>query len=375
MVGWGLLGHIVPIYPLYALLFADTGLSAAEISGLFLIWSSVGIAAEVPFGALADRFSRRGSMVAGAALQALGYVLWTSLPGFPGFAAGFVLWGLGSALVSGSREALLYDGLAAVGAEKCYARVNGLVISAGFVAQLPAAGLATVLFSAGGYPLAGWTSVGCCLATALFATRLPEPPRQESEESYVATLRDGLSEVTALPVVRDAALAAALFGGLDAFEEYFPLMARDWAVPTELIPPAMALTALAGAVGSALGGPAARLRTWTLGLVLGVAGVALGVAAVLRVPWGLALIVGFYGLYRAVLVVVDSRLQERIEGSSRATVTSVAALGVEVAALLVYAAWALGESLAVAVLVVVLAGLVPRLLRARSGVRAPRSWA
>jgi predicted MFS family arabinose efflux permease len=373
MVGWGLLADLVPIYPLYALMFADTGLSAAEISGLFLIWSGVGITAEVPFGALADRFSRRSSMVAGAGLQALAYVVWTATPGFPGFAAGFVLWGLGGALVSGSQEALLYDGLAAAGAEEHYARINGWVTSAGFLAQLPAAAVATVLFEAGGYQLVGWISVAGCAATALLTSRLPEPPRQDSDDSYFATLEDGLSEVTARPVVRDAALAAALFGGLDAFEEYFPLVARDWAVPTQLIPGAMALTALAGAAGSALGGPAARLRTWALGLVLAVAGAALGVAALLRAPWGLAVIVVFYGLYRAVLVVVDSRLQERIEGSSRATVTSVASLGVEIAALLVYAAWALGESLAVAVLFVVMAGLVPRLLRARTGQRGPRS--
>ncbi len=48
MVGWALLADTVPLYPLYALLFADTGLSDAEISALFVIWSVVGIAAEVP---------------------------------------------------------------------------------------------------------------------------------------------------------------------------------------------------------------------------------------------------------------------------------------------------------------------------------------
>src|SRR5687767_13885127 len=116
MVGWGLLADVVPIYPLYALLSADTGLSDGEISGLFLIWSAVGITAEVPLGALADRCSRRSSMVAGALFQGLGYVLWASLPGFAGFAAGFVLWGVGGALVSGAQEALLYDGLVAAGA-------------------------------------------------------------------------------------------------------------------------------------------------------------------------------------------------------------------------------------------------------------------
>ncbi|MGH8909648.1 MAG: MFS transporter, partial [Egibacteraceae bacterium] len=110
-------------------------MSDAEISSLFILWSAVGMAAEVPSGALADRFSRRGALVASSVLQALGYVLWLTLPGFPAFAAGFVLWGLGGALVSGALEALLYDGLAAVGAEDRYALVQGRVTAVGLLSQ------------------------------------------------------------------------------------------------------------------------------------------------------------------------------------------------------------------------------------------------
>ena len=92
-------------------MFAEKGLSDGQISALFLIWSAVGIIAEVPTGAIADRFSRRGALAAGSVPAGLGYALWILLPGFPGYAAGFVLWGLGGALASGSLEALLYDGL------------------------------------------------------------------------------------------------------------------------------------------------------------------------------------------------------------------------------------------------------------------------
>ena len=34
---WALEGDLVPIYPLYALLFADSGLSDVEISALFAL--------------------------------------------------------------------------------------------------------------------------------------------------------------------------------------------------------------------------------------------------------------------------------------------------------------------------------------------------
>ena len=175
-----LLADTIPLYPLYALLFADAGLSDGQTSSLFLIWSTVAVVAEVPSGALADRFSRRTALVASGVLQAAGYGLWITVPGYGAFAAGFVVWGLGGAFASGALEALLYDGLASVGGASHYPRLYGRVTAAGLLTQLPTAVAATLLFATGGYPLVGWASVACCLAAAAVATRLPEAPRERS---------------------------------------------------------------------------------------------------------------------------------------------------------------------------------------------------
>ncbi len=362
---WALFSYLVPIYPLYAVFFADTGLSGAEISLLFVIWSAVGIVAEVPSGALADRFSRRWSLVAASVLQAVGYVVWVTAPEFAGFAVGFVLWGLGGALISGAFEALLYDGLAAAGEQERFARVNGWVTATGLLSELPAAAAASWLFSVGGYVLAGWVSVGVCLVGAAVASLFPEPVRDESDEDelgYFATLRVGVREAAAHPGARAMVIAAAVLGGLDAFEEYFPLMAHGWGVSSGLVPLAMVGIPLAGAAGAAVGG----VMRWRPGMpawVLGAAMVLLLVSGLWRQPWGLALVAVFYGLYRAVLVVVEARLQDSIEGPARATVTSVAGIGVEVAAFGVYGAWALGGVVAVALLFLVVAVALPGLAR------------
>lgn len=317
----------------------------------------------MPTGALADRFSRRVNLVAAGLLQAAGFALWTALPSFAVFAAGFVLWGLGGALASGAVEALLYDGLRAAGHEHRYVRVSGQVTAAGLLAQVPAAVAAALLFPLGGYPLVGWVSVAVCLAAAALAARLPEvrtAPGGGNEEDddgsgYFATLRDGVREAAGRPAVRTAALVLAALAGLDAVEEYFPLLVHDWGVPTALNPAATLVITVGGAAGAALAARAGRFAGWGLAGLMLAAGLALAAAAALDRPAGIVLVAVFYGLYRLVLVVADACLQAVIDGAARATVTSVAALATELSALLLFAAWALGGAWCVAVLTVGLA--------------------
>ena len=365
----------MPLYPLYALLFADAGLSDAEVSALLALWSTTAVLAEVPSGALADRFSRRAALVAAGVLQAAAYVLWTALTGVPAFAAGFVVWALGGALVSGALEALLHDGLTAAGAPGQFGRVYGWVSAMELVSQVPTALLAAGLFAVGGFPLVGWASVAGCLGAAVLAARLPEPPRpgraagagtadggDDGEPGWWALLRTGVGEVATRPGVRSAVLLVVLLGGLDAVEEYFPLMARDWGVAVAVTPLAVLGVPLAGAAGAALGGRAAAWPARRLAVVLAAAGVAFGAAAALAVPLGLVAVGGGYAMYRLLLVVAETRLQAAIEGPARATATSVAGVGVELSALVVFAGYALAGTAAVAVLALLLAAALPRLV-------------
>jgi predicted MFS family arabinose efflux permease len=358
----------VPYYPLYALLFLDTGLSGAQISALFAIWSVTSFVCEVPAGALADRWSRRGAVVLASVLQAVAFVVWTAAPAVWAFALGFVIWGVGGALVSGASEALVYDGLAAVGAADSYARVNGAMTAAELLVQVPTALAASALFALGGYPAVGWASVGVCLAAAALALRFPEAPRDSDDESAAAALRQGVREALSRPELRLLVLAVALIGGLDAVEEYFPVLAGEWGVPTSAVPVAVLVIALAGAAGAALGGRADRLPSRALPAALALAGLVLAAAALWASPAALVAVALFYALYLGVLVVAEARLQDRIASTHRATITSVAGLGIELASLLVFAAWAVGGPLAVAVLVLAVVPVVRAGLRTREPV-------
>jgi MFS family permease len=333
-----------------------------------VIWCVTGILAQVPTGALADRFSRRYCVAAAGLLQAGGYTVWTVFPHFAGFAAGFVGWGVGGALFSGALEALLYDGLAAHGAQEHYARVWGWEIATGLLAQAPAAAAATLLYDMGGFGLVGWVSAIGCLFGGLAALRIPEAghdpaPPDSSDLGYLATLRTGFREAMGLPTVRLAILAVAALVAFDGTEEYFPLLAGDWGVPTNWVPLAVLGIPLLAAGATALSGAANRLRPRLLAVLLVAAFALFAVAGLARTPTGLLAIAVGYSLYRLVEVVASARLQDRIDGARRATITSIAGLGGDVSTIALYAVWPLGQLVLVAVLGIAVAVALPRWLR------------
>jgi hypothetical protein len=378
IVGYAALQDFIPLYPLYQLLFTDHGLSAAEISILFIIWSMTGFVLEVPSGAWADTFSRRRLLVTGSLVEGLGFAAWIVLGSYAGFAAGFVLWGAGSALISGTFEAFAYDELASRGATDRYAGLLGRAKAAGLVLNLAATTLATPLFAVGGYALVGAVSVLACLAQAAVALSLPEAERvataDETEEAgpegrhgplgrYAVMLRAGLIQVTTTGAVRRAVVLVAVLSGFLCFDEYFPLLARDAGASTTLVPLLIAGTVAAQAIGSALAGPAYRWRAagFAGGIALAAGTLALG--ALNGTATGFIAIAIGYGLLQLVIVVAEARLQDAITGPARATVTSVSGLFAEVFAVAVFAGFALGSSWFT--LPVLVAGLaVPLLLTA-----------
>ena len=118
--------EFVLLYPVYALLFDEHGLSVTQIGSLFALWSGIGLVTGVPAGALADIVSRRYVLAAAPMLTAAGFTLWLLAPGYTSFAAGFVLWGISGSLTSGALEAFVHDELSHRGAVARYARVMGV---------------------------------------------------------------------------------------------------------------------------------------------------------------------------------------------------------------------------------------------------------
>lgn len=344
------LGEFVLLYPVYTLLFTDSGLSVAETSSLFVIWSVTGMVLEIPSGAWADAVSRRLLLFLGPLLAGAGFALWVLFPSYWAFALGFVLWGAEGALVSGAFEALAYEELERRGLQGRYAAVMGRAHSIGIAAAASAIALATPVFAVGGYPAVGVASVAACLLCAATALTLPErrpgavESSTDSDGRYLAVLRAGVAEArTDRNVLEAIVLISVVTAIWGALEEYVPFLAAATGAPRTAVPLLVLAVWVGAAAGGLLAGPARRLSERSFALVLGLAALAMAAGALVPHPAGFVLVAGAFGAFQMAGVVADTRLQERVSGDQRATVTSVAGLGTNVVTLAVYTAYGAGS--------------------------------
>jgi MFS family permease len=361
---------LILLYPVYALLFADAGLSTAQISSLFVIWSVTSVVMEVPSGVWADTYSRRLLLGVAPLLAGACFALWTAVPAYWAFALGFALWGLSGALQSGAMEALVYEELDRLGAAHRYAVIMGRARALGTVAVLVATALAMPVFAAGGYLLLGIGSVLVCALAALAGLSLPEHRRRGADEpaaqpaavasggdpdgdeasslrGHLRILRDGVAEVRADPPVRRAVVLLAIVTAVwGALEEYTPLLGADTGVGVAVVPLLVLLISVGVALGGLLAATGRRLGDRGLAATLAAAAVALAAGAISGAPAGFVAIAAAFCAFQMSGVLADARLQESISGPARATVTSFAGVGAEVATIMVYGGYAVASTVA-----------------------------
>nr|WP_228531598.1 MFS transporter [Micromonospora sp. ANENR4] len=363
LYGYAFLTDLVLLYPLYVLLFADTGLSVGQISSLFVLWAAAGIVLEVPSGVWADAVSRRLLLCLAPLLAAAGFALWVLLPSYPAFAAGFLLWGAGGALRSGALEALVFTELQRLGAADRYARLIGRTRTAEVLGAVGSGVLAGPVFALGGYLAVGAASVAACLLAAAVAARFPEhrppptpsaapdgpragdEPREEQgddEPGWLDSLRVGLREVRANRRVRAAVLlvaaVTAIWGGLD---EYTGLLAADVGMAEVGVPLLLLLVWAGMTVGGLLAPLGERLSHRGYAGLLVFAAAATAAGALLRHSAGFVLLAAAFAAFQLATVLADVRLQARIAGPARATVTSLAGMATDLTVVVFYGGYGL----------------------------------
>jgi MFS family permease len=333
-VAIALVDEIGPLYAVYTLWFLDNGITAAQISTVFVLWALVVLALEIPSGALADRVDRGRLLGLGLCLRATGIAVWLVWPSFAGVLVGAALWGVHLSIASGAWEALVHDQLTALGSEHRYAPVMARVGQAANLGVAVAAGSAALALAVGvGLEALGWVTVALHAVSISVVVSLPdvgwvrrsgsEDGGEDAEDSWWTTLRIGVAEAASSRTIGRVIAFGAALEGLFVFDEYVAVLARERGAGDGIVP-VLVLSVWAGLlVGGELAARRPALRGRTLGLTTAVGAVAIGVALVLREPWALVLIGVGYATLETAWVLSDARLQERISHRRRATVTSV----------------------------------------------------
>ncbi len=189
----------IPIWIIY--LQEQRGLSLTEITFLDAPFFLSQVLAEVPTGALADRFGRKTSLLLGGAVVTIGVFVFGIADNYPLIVTSYLFWGIGMTLQSGADQAFLYDSLKLLGREADYSRTYGRLNAATIVASI----LAGLI----GAPLAAQTSLATpvlasaaiCGLSALVALTFREPPQTEDRLPYLQTIAAGVSEVWRRPAI------------------------------------------------------------------------------------------------------------------------------------------------------------------------------
>jgi MFS family permease len=325
------------IYPFYTLLFADVGISPAQIALLLMVWSGTAFLLEIPSGAIADKFNRRNVLVIAMLLRATAFGVWLFFPNFWGFLAGFILWGVESALSSGTQEALVYDELAKEKKTSLYSKVVGRMESLRLVATVLAGLLAAALADM------GYTFILACsiIAIGLSAGSLLLLPRSKKVESteetqYLSYLIGGVKEAMQKPilVVILVFITITAFGG--SLDEYFSLFLREKGLDNATVALWVAIISAFGIAGSLVAHRLENSKIRLEVLLLIWAGLLLGGSLL----GGLAapIMVGlFVMVYYIAKIVFTAHLQHAVSDRTRATTTSVGGFLEELAALACFA--------------------------------------
>ena len=169
----------VPVWIIF--LQDERGLSLTQVGLMEAVFWTTMFIAEVPTGAIADRFGRRISLALGGFIFTIGTFMFVMLEGFGGLAISYVIMAGSMTLYSGSGHALLFDTLRTMGRTREYEKHMGRS-----EAMMTGALLGAALF---GGPMAGlWGLETVFLIGAAtmgvagcIALLLREPPRTEAE--------------------------------------------------------------------------------------------------------------------------------------------------------------------------------------------------
>ena len=243
---WAWLGEA--IWVIY--LIETRGLTLGQVLLFDAVVFGATVLAEVPTGIVADRYTRRLSMILGSLVSAFAFVVFGTANSIAVLMGGYALFAVGGALMSGADEAFLYDTLRAAGRSPEFASVAGRLNAAmtTAIAGFTVVGGLMVVWTPLSWPIVA--SGLMSLLAAGFALLLTEPPRDPPERSFLRIGRGAASRVAGVRALRWIVAISAIVQAMEmiVFTTFQPILVGEgvpvWALGW--IASAMMLAAAAG---------------------------------------------------------------------------------------------------------------------------------
>ncbi|SCY00614.1 MFS transporter [Alkaliphilus peptidifermentans] len=174
--------------PIIVLYLISKGLSFTEIMLLQSIAAFAVVLFEVPTGAIADRYSRKLSVIIGLALWVVSLTMYIVGSSFLTFAIAEVIFSIGICFKSGADNAIIYDSLKLLRKESEYQRIEGAARSLALYAQAIGSVIAGFVYEKNIYlPL--MISIGFVILTIFITIFFKEPPIHNKKNTRVKYLK------------------------------------------------------------------------------------------------------------------------------------------------------------------------------------------
>lgn len=216
---------------------ATLGFSPLQMVVVGTVLEAVTFVFEIPTGVVADRYSRRLSVVIGVAVVGAGFALQGLAPGFGTVLAAQVVWGIGFTFLSGADDAWLTDEVGADRVGLVFTRAEQLSLAA-TIAGTVAAGVLGLVSVRLPQVAAGVGLVGLAAGLAVTMTEhgFTRPPAGDSGHGFrglARSARVGLAAARRRPVLRGLLVVSLLLGlSEEAVDRLWTLhLVRDYALP------------------------------------------------------------------------------------------------------------------------------------------------
>jgi predicted MFS family arabinose efflux permease len=333
LYGFSFFDQFMIVIALWVPYLATQGIGMRQFMELQAVFALVILCGEVPSGLLSDLWGRKKTLLLGSTLKAVSFSLLPLWSSYEGFLAYHLTMGIALSMISGGDVALLYDSYLAAGGEK--SRGTTVLGNQKLAAQIGATvsallGGAVVTLS---YGHLLWANAILSWIPVLLAMCLTEPPAAPDRGKKRA---EELKEMLSTTLVRDAATRLVLLnlvawgtGGLVMFwvnQKYWQESGVPLASFGVLLAGYGLIAGLAGR-SAALGGTRYGRRPLLA---------AVGVLPIIAY-FGMASFLGWGGILLGILAPVGrglgevlflESLNERISSAFRATVISMANLGI-----------------------------------------------